>query len=160
IAIIGFAMIVFFRKDYDVDNTPLVRVSYYNKLFKKEGVAYLHELQSEAKKDPLRKEAISSSVNACLAILLLFLQYCICYTNLDPMTFQLHESVLNHLKYADIESVSNTVDQMYSALNDSFLPSVFPKSGSKLISDGCGYRLSRVSVRQLRRRRKPVSVGL
>uniref|UniRef100_A0A1I8GQQ4 Nck-associated protein 1-like n=1 Tax=Macrostomum lignano TaxID=282301 RepID=A0A1I8GQQ4_9PLAT len=153
VIVIGFILVVIFRKDYDVEHTPLVRVSHYNKVVQKEGVAYLHELQSEAKKDPLRKEAISSSVNACLAILLLFL-------HLDPMIFQLHESVLNHLKYADIESVSNTVDQMYSALNDSFLQSVFPKSGSKLISDGCGYRLSRVSVRQLRRRRKPVSVGL
>uniref|UniRef100_A0A1I8GYK7 PKD_channel domain-containing protein n=1 Tax=Macrostomum lignano TaxID=282301 RepID=A0A1I8GYK7_9PLAT len=148
VIVIGFILVVIFRKDYDVEHTPL------------RAFAYLHELQSEAKKDPLRKEAISSSVNACLAILLLFLQYCICYASLDPMIFQLHESVLNHLKYADIESVSNTVDQMYSALNDSFLQSVFPKSGSKLISDGCGYRLSRVSVRQLRRRRKPVSVGL
>uniref|UniRef100_A0A1I8GUP3 PKD domain-containing protein n=4 Tax=Macrostomum lignano TaxID=282301 RepID=A0A1I8GUP3_9PLAT len=153
VALIGFILIVLFRKDYDVENFTLIRVRYFNETLQREGVAFLYELEAKDRQNPVRKAAINATLKLVLTVLLLLLQYCICYGNIDPGMFRLHKSVKTHLNYDDFASVTGTASQLYSVINSSILPAVYPSSATFLVSDGCGYRLSRVSVRQLRRRR-------
>ncbi|PAA89032.1 hypothetical protein BOX15_Mlig000329g1 [Macrostomum lignano] len=153
VALIGLVLIVIFRKDYDVENFTLIRVRYFNEEHQREGIAFLYELEAKARQNPVRKAAISATVKLVLTLLLLLLQYCICYGNIDPGTFRLHESIKQHLNYKDLVAVDGTATELYKVINSSILPAVFADSASFLISDGCGYRLSRLSVRQLRRPR-------
>uniref|UniRef100_A0A1I8G315 PKD_channel domain-containing protein n=1 Tax=Macrostomum lignano TaxID=282301 RepID=A0A1I8G315_9PLAT len=164
---IGLVISVIMRKDYDAMKMDLVRVRYHSNARKREVFKYLHELEEEEKNNELLKKARKTKVDLILSLILLVLLYCICYGNLDPVTYNLHKSIKIHLGVDKLSMVS-TFDKYYEYLRTTLITALYSSDlpqlvnnlsqsqESSFISDLAGYRLSRVTVRQLRIR--PVDV--
>uniref|UniRef100_A0A1I8FNZ8 PKD_channel domain-containing protein n=1 Tax=Macrostomum lignano TaxID=282301 RepID=A0A1I8FNZ8_9PLAT len=154
---IGLVISVIMRKDYDAMKMDLVRRSSNTCM----------NSRKKKRTNELLKKARKTKVDLILSLILLVLLYCICYGNLDPVTYNLHKSIKIHLGVDKLSMVS-TFDKYYEYLRTTLITALYSSDlpqlvnnlsqsqESSFISDLAGYRLSRVTVRQLRIR--PVDV--
>uniref|UniRef100_A0A1I8JJP5 PKD_channel domain-containing protein n=1 Tax=Macrostomum lignano TaxID=282301 RepID=A0A1I8JJP5_9PLAT len=125
---VGLVLALLMRKDYDSMDAHSVRVREIHD--GREKFMLLQDVLASQSNDALRKKAKSTAISIGLNLAYLFLLYCVCYGSMDPVVFHLNNGLKMRL----------TVNQ----------PSPQFSLDKKFISDGVGFRLGRVKLRQLR----------
>uniref|UniRef100_A0A1I8INE8 SRCR domain-containing protein n=1 Tax=Macrostomum lignano TaxID=282301 RepID=A0A1I8INE8_9PLAT len=160
---VGLVLALLMRKDYDSMDAHSVRVREIHD--GREKFMLLQDVLASQSNDALRKKAKSTAISIGLNLAYLFLLYCVCYGSMDPVVFHLNNGLKMRLTVNQpspqfsLDKVQKWED-IHTWLNRTVLPNLYPtvaangqplsEAEQKFISDGVGFRLGRVKLRQLR----------
>uniref|UniRef100_A0A1I8JK36 PKD_channel domain-containing protein n=1 Tax=Macrostomum lignano TaxID=282301 RepID=A0A1I8JK36_9PLAT len=160
---VGLVLALLMRKDYDSMDAHSVRVREIHD--GREKFMLLQDVLASQSNDALRKKAKSTAISIGLNLAYLFLLYCVCYGSMDPVVFHLNNGLKMRLTVNQpspqfsLDKVQKWED-IHTWLNHTVLPNLYPtvaangqplsEAEQKFISDGVGFRLGRVKLRQLR----------